>query len=214
VTSFEIDSSSSGPSWPDCEAPTGPRIVRGVRGQLTVLMTDLSDSIELAEQLEAEAYADLLGSIRHRCRRVIARHGGHVARVQGDGMLAVFGFPQASADAGRMATEAALELQQAVGALCVRPNCGPPRRLTLHSGIHSGHALVVEGSIETGRLDLFGDAPNTAARLCSLAAAGEICVSQSSLAAQASMFITHGSRSVVLRGRARPLAICRVLGLS
>src|SRR5690606_5361871 len=123
----------------------------------------LSDSTRLGGQMEAEDYAALLAAWRAICREVVPRHGGLIARMQGDGMLALFGHPQAREDDGRRATEAALDLHAAMSASGWRDPAGRP--LTLHSGIHAGMVLVADGDIELGRFELLGDVPNLAARL-------------------------------------------------
>src|SRR5262245_8786185 len=89
------------------------------RRYLTILFCDLSDSTRLAYTLEAEHYAELLNALRHTCRQIIPRHGGRIAQLLGDGVVAVFGFPQSHEGDGRRATEAALELHVAARRLRV-----------------------------------------------------------------------------------------------
>src|SRR5258705_10971426 len=89
----------------------------GQRRYVTVLFSDVSGSSEHVERLEAEEYAELLEQFRRFAQDVIPRHGGSVARMQGDGVLALFGHLETREDDGRRATEAALELHLAVGRL-------------------------------------------------------------------------------------------------
>ena len=86
----------------------------GERRYLTVLFSDLSDSTLLGVKLESEHYFALLAALRQIFRAVISKFGGRVARVQGDGVLAIFGYPIAQEDDGRRATDAALELHSEV----------------------------------------------------------------------------------------------------
>jgi class 3 adenylate cyclase/tetratricopeptide (TPR) repeat protein len=185
----------------------------GQRRHMTVLFADVSGSSEHAERLEAEEYSELLEQFRRLAREAIPRHGGNIARLQGDGVLALFGHLDPREDDGRRATEAALELHAAVGRL--RAGHGAAATvLQMHSGIHSGLVLVIEGDIERGRFDVVGEVPNTAARLCSLAAAGEILVSEESLGPQAHFFEVTPLRQLPIRGRAAPLNVLRVEGRS
>ena len=80
------------------------------RRYLTLLFSDLSDSTALAAAMEAEHYAAMLSLLRRAYQDTIAHHGGVVVRVQGDGLLAMFGHPQTQEDDGRRAVEAALDL--------------------------------------------------------------------------------------------------------
>ena len=180
-----------------------------------MLFVDLSSSTRIAEWMEAEHYATMLGALRALYERIVPHHGGVIARIQGDGMLAVFGHPEAREDDGRRATETALELHAAVRNL--RPPGPRPsdfEGLTLHSGIHAGIVLVNEGDQMRGRFELLGNAPNIAARLSESAAAGEIIASEESLGLQSQFFETGPRFSLRLRGRATPLAAYRVLGRS
>ena len=183
----------------------------GRRCHVTVLFSDISDSSRHAEELEAEEYAALLERFRADVHEVMPRHGGSVARLQGDGMLALFGHQGGHEDDGRRAAEAALELHAAVSRLRVHGG-RDKRTLQLHSGIHAGLLLLLEGDIERGRFDVVGEVPNTAARLCSLAGAGQILVSAGTLGPQAHFFDVAHQRRIVVRGRRAPLDVLRVLG--
>lgn len=150
----------------------------GQRRLLTLLFVDLSGSTAMAEWMEAEHYAAMLAELRGLYERVVPHHGGVIARIQGDGMLAVFGHPEVREDDGRRATEAALELHAAVRELLPpgpRPADFPG--LALHSGIHAGIVLVNEGDQMRGRFELLGNAPNIAARLSEAAKRDEIIAS-------------------------------------
>ena len=177
-----------------------------VRRFLTLMFSDLTGSTSLGEALEAEHYAALLGHLRDAYQIVIARHGGTVVRIQGDGMLAIFGHPEALEDDGRRATEAALDLHALVQTLRVEPQQVPARTLTLHTGIHAGLVLLGQGDMTCGRFELMGNAPNIAARLSDAAGPGEILVSEETLGPERHFFITGDRRELALQGTARPLA--------
>ncbi|MET0520140.1 MAG: AAA family ATPase, partial [Burkholderiaceae bacterium] len=177
----------------------------------------MSGSTSLAEAIEAEHYAVLLARLRALYQSVVPKHGGIVVRIQGDGMLAIFGQPQAREDDGRRAVEAALELHAAVRGLAP-PGAAPgagwsvDAPLSLHSGIHAGLVLIDAGDEMRGRFELLGNTPNIAARLSELARADEILVSEETLGLQSHFFRTGARRSLMLRGRSTPLTVCDVLG--
>lgn len=182
----------------------------GRRRFVTVLFADISDSTGLGQRLDAEAYAELLGAFRGHCHAVISRHGGHIARIQGDGLLALFGYPEAAEDDGRRATEATLELHAAVASLRVEGvHAG---ELAMHSGIHSGLVFIADGDVERGRFEVLGNVPNTAARLCSAAGRGEILVSEQTLGPHAHFFMLGSRKQVALKGRAPDLPAWQVIG--
>jgi class 3 adenylate cyclase/tetratricopeptide (TPR) repeat protein len=187
----------------------------GGRRYVTVLFSDMSDSTALGAQLEAEYLAELMVRLRTLCREIIPRHGGHIARIQGDGVLAIFGLGDSSAgDAGRRAAEAALELHSAVGRMDLRGVGEIQAALAMHTGIHGGLALVSDGDIERGRIDVLGQAPNIAARLSDEAGRHEILVSEETLGPDRHFFVTGEPRELRLKGRAEPLSAVAVLARS
>lgn len=201
-------SSIPGPEHPVEQAtPTAGR-----RCYLTVLFCDLCNSTALSASMEAEDYAEMLGRLRRVYETVVARHGGSVVRIQGDGVLAVFGFPEAREGDGRRATEAALELHLAVRELAAPEASAPWPLPRLHSGIHSGLVLVQQGDMVLGRLELLGKVPNIAARLSDAAARDEILVSEETLGPESHFFETSPKRMVEVAGRPVPLAAYNILG--
>lgn len=186
----------------------------GRRRYLTILFSDLSESTRLGELMESELYAGMLAQLRRLCREIIPRHGGNIARIQGDGVLAFFGYPETREDDGRRATEAALELHAAVSRMAIAgAGAGfPAGALTLHSGIHAGLVLLSDGDVERGRFELLGNVPNIAARLCDLAERDDICVSEETLGPHAHFFTCSEPAPVQLKGRTPLLAVRRVLG--
>ncbi|MCV2370426.1 adenylate/guanylate cyclase domain-containing protein [Roseateles oligotrophus] len=189
----------------------------GERRNLTVLFADLSESTRLADAMEAEHYAIMLRELRALYQGVVPRHGGTVVRIQGDGMLAIFGHPEMREDDGRRATEAALELHQQVRLM--RPPSGSGQwphgqELSLHSGIHAGMVLIEEGDAVRGRFDLLGNTPNFAARLSDEAEVDEILVSEETLGLQSHYFQTSERRVVQLKGRSTALAVYAIKGRS
>lgn len=175
-----------------------------------MLFSDLSESTRFAASMEAEQYADFLGDLRRSYHDVIPRHGGTIVQIQGDGVLAVFGYPEAGEDDGRRATEAALDLHDMVRKLQPGVRPGQPA-LSLHSGIHSGLVLFDEGDLLRGRFELLGTATNIAKHLADVAANDEILVSQETLGPESHFFQTSERRQVQLRGKSEPIAAYRIL---
>jgi class 3 adenylate cyclase len=51
------------------------------------------------------------------CAEIVRRWDGHIANYMGDGVLALFGYPQAHEDDAERAVRAGLEMTAAVGRL-------------------------------------------------------------------------------------------------
>ena len=84
---------------------TQTREPKGKRHRLTVLFSDLVGSTVLGRDMESEYFSELLGELRVIWHRAVAKHGGRVIRTQGDGALAVFGYPKSGEDDGRHGRE-------------------------------------------------------------------------------------------------------------
>jgi adenylate cyclase len=127
----------------------------------TILAADVVGYSRLMEQDEAGTMA-LLRARRHDVLMpLVARQGGRVFKVMGDGVLIEF-------TSVVNAVECAIDLQKAMQAQ--NADLSVHQHILLRIGINLGDVMV-EGS------DLYGDGVNLAARLESLAEPGGICVS-------------------------------------
>ena len=136
----------------------GPAL-RAREVDVTMMFVDIRGFTSFAERFAPREVVQTLNCLFELAVPIIARHGGHVDKFVGDGLLAVFGAPQALADHADCAIEAALEIA-----------CAAEERfqgdLEIGIGIDSG--TVVAGNVGGGgRLDftVIGDAVNTAARI-------------------------------------------------
>ena len=177
------------------------------RRYLTILFSDLVGSTPLAGTMLVEDYDRLAYSpLREAWNEVISAFGGKVNETRGDGAVAVFGWPEANENDGRMATLAALTLHERMRALDGIDADAPPLRL--HSGIHSGLVLVREVD---DRLELLGSAMNVAARLADAAKADEIIVSEATLGPDRGAFMTGERLHLSLKGKEQPIAAFKIL---
>lgn len=197
-------------SEPGLALGSGPAAAPAQRHYATVLFADLSNSTGISARLEAEEFAELLAAMRDVFQRVLPRHGGTIVRIDGDGVAALFGYPQAHEDDGRRAVEAALDMRDGIRALSQRLQPGLP--VQLHIGINAGLVLLDAGDIVRGRFEMLGDATNLAARLADSARADEIVVSEATLGRDRHLFETVGPDRITVRGRAEPISVLQVRG--
>lgn len=177
----------------------------GRRRYLAVLFADLSGSTALSAGLDADIYAEILEAVHDQGTAIIAAHGGNVAQIYGDGMLALFQGGNGTV----AAIEAALAMHAAVAALAV-PGV-PARSLRLHSGIHSGLVLLRAGDAMRGSVEAVGRTTSIAARLSNAARPGEVLVSTGSLGPAAARFGTGAVRAVDIGDGTPPVAAVPVL---
>ena len=140
------------------------------RRHLAVLFCDLVGSTSLSAALDAEDWRDLVGAYLDAASTAVTEMGGHVAKKLGDGIMALLGHPIAQENDSERAVCAALAIQRALAVLNGK-NAGAGRpELVARIGIEAG-AVVVDSVGE-----IFGDAPNIAARLQALAEPGTVLV--------------------------------------
>jgi adenylate cyclase len=131
----------------------------GVEMDVTVMFADIRGFTGLAETLAPQDAVALLNRFFDVATSVVEEYGGHVNRFLGDGLLAVFGAPDALEGHADRALEAACDLVEAVGR-----ELGSTIRIGI--GLNSGQVLA--GSVGGGghlEFTVIGDAVNVAARL-------------------------------------------------
>ncbi len=194
------------PATESCEAPAPA----AERRHLTVLFCDLVGSTALAARLDPEEMGEIIRAYQDCCAAVIDQHGGHIAKLIGDGLLAYFGFPRAQEHAAERAVRAGLGLVEAVGRL-ILPN---GLRLQARVGIASGLAVIGEiAGTGAGRAVMaVGELMNLAARLQVLAAPGTVIVAASTRDLLGELFALESLGPRSLKGFADPVAAWRVTG--
>jgi hypothetical protein len=69
----------------------------GVRKVVTIVFADLVGSTALHERLDAESARPFMERYYAAMRGAVEAHGGTVAKLLGDGVMAVFGMPRVAA---------------------------------------------------------------------------------------------------------------------
>ena len=178
------------------------------RRPITVMFCDLVGSTNLAAKLDAEDWRNLVNAYLDQASAAVTDFGGHVLKKLGDGLMALFGYPQARENDAERAVRAALAIQRALADLNagnVRP--GAPE-LSARIGIECG-SVVVDASGE-----VFGEAPNIAARVQAAAEPGTVLVTASVQRQTAGLFVAEDKGAHELRGLAQPVTLYRIVRAS
>jgi class 3 adenylate cyclase/tetratricopeptide (TPR) repeat protein len=180
--------------------------VTGERRHLTVLFCDLAGSTTIATQLDPEEWRETVAGYQRAAADAITRFGGHVAKYLGDGVMAFFGWPEAHDNDAERAARAGLAILDAIARL----NEQPARpRLTARIGIDSGPVVVGAGAGKDA--DVFGDAPNIAARAQEAAAPGTVVATEDTHRLIAGLFVVEDRGAPALKGVARPIRLYRII---
>ncbi len=132
----------------------------GKRETVTILFSDIRDFTAFCESKDAAEVVDLLNAYMATMCAIIVRHGGHVNKFIGDGILAVFSDEDTGAQAGDHAKRAVL---------CAIEMVQVPSQFSTGAGLHSGEVVIGNvGSSEKMEFTVLGDTVNLASRLESL----------------------------------------------
>lgn len=170
----------------------------GVEIEISVMFVDVRGSTTMAENLSPEKYSKRINRFYRAATEVFYRNNGWVEKLLGDEVAGFFVPGFAGPNFPRVTVEAGKQVLKAMG----YGRSSEPW-MPVGVGIHTGLAYV--GSVEAdggvSNISILGDTVNTAARLTSLAAPGELIVSDATM--QAAAFKTHGweARNLSLKGK-------------
>jgi adenylate cyclase len=152
----------------------------GVNQEVTVMFADIRGFTTMSEAMEPARVVEILNEYFTRVTDVIFDNGGTLDKYIGDAVMAVFGAPISKGNDAAAAVNSAMQIQR----LLVELNRDAAARewpeLRVGIGINTGNAIA--GNIGSPRrLDytVVGDAVNTAQRLMTNAAGGQILISES-----------------------------------
>lgn len=137
--------------------------------ELTVMFCDLRGFTSMAETMEPLTLQDTLNAIFSRLTYVIRVHGGTIDKYIGDCVMAFWGAPVAMADHAQRATDAVLNIREAIEQMNSERWAGQPE-IAAGIGLNTGLMSVGNmGSDVRRAYTVIGDAVNLAARLEELA---------------------------------------------
>jgi class 3 adenylate cyclase len=131
----------------------------GVELDVSILFFDVQDFTRFAAGADARKVIAELNELFEATVPIIKRHGGHVDKFMGDGLMAVFGAPENYPDHAERAVRSACEIVNAVHR---------DSKLDFKIGVGVNTGRVVAGSIGgAGRLNfsVIGDPVNVASRV-------------------------------------------------
>jgi adenylate cyclase len=155
-TSIDRIASASEPVIADFRGLTSPD------GAITLMLSDIADAGSVAERIGPDRWTELLRDHHALVERLVASHGGLVAKFEQDGFFASFN----SAHAGLLT---AIDLQREFTDLV---SAADERTAALRIGVHSGFVIAAAEEPQGRNVVL-------AARIAGQAKGGEILVSSS-----------------------------------
>lgn len=179
--------------------------------ECSVFNSDIRGFTSMSEGAPAGAILDLLNEYFEQMVEQIFRYEGTLDKFMGDGIMAFWGAPVSGQDDAVRSVQCALDQMEALGRFNRRlvEQDHPP--LAVGVGIHTGPLVAgYVGSSKALSYTVIGDTANTSARLCGIAAAGQIIVSESTLGLLGARFDVEELAPAQLKGKEKPLRIFNV----
>jgi class 3 adenylate cyclase len=166
----------------------------GERRQVTVLFADMVGFTAISERLGEEGTYALIQPIYQLMASAVKEQGGSVKDFTGDGIMALFGVPDALEDAPLRACRAALLIHERLAAAVPRIEAKHGVRPQMRIGVNSGLAVVTQIRGESAAMTALGDTVNLASRLQTLAEPGTAYLSE------ATQRLVHGMADTTFAG--------------
>lgn len=151
--------------------------------EVTALFSDISAFTELSSVLEPRQIIAMLNDyFQVVVEDIVFQYEGTLEKYIGDALLAVWGAPYQKPDDAERAVWAAIAMQKAVCDLSTRWLQERNFGIQVHIGINTGK--VAAGNIGSPKLIQYatiGDTTNVTSRICNVAQADEIVISQATL---------------------------------
>ncbi len=145
---------------------------------MTVLFADVVRSMDLAAALDIERLREVVTELVDRCAVVARSYGGGAVEYAGDGMMVLFGAPDALEDHAFRACLAALAIQDEATALAAEVLRTDGVSLRLRVGLNSGRVIVGKVGTDTARYAATGDTVGFAQRMEAAAPPGGVMLSE------------------------------------
>jgi adenylate cyclase len=151
----------------------------GETRNVAVLFADIRGFTALTEGMAPEAVITLINACMEKMSAAVEAEGGVVDKYVGDELMAVFGAPVSRGDDAGRAVRAAIRIQEGLADLNRRRRAEGADPIGVGVGVNSGRAVAGNmGSSNRLNYTVLGEEVNLASRLCAMAPAGEVYISQ------------------------------------
>ena len=146
---------------------------------VAVLFADIRGFTALTEGMAPEAVITLINACMEKMSAAVEAEGGVVDKYVGDELMAVFGAPVSRGDDAGRAVRAAIGIQEGLADLNRRRRAEGADPIGVGVGVNSGRAVAGNmGSSNRLNYTVLGEEVNLASRLCAMAPAGEVYISE------------------------------------
>ena len=182
--------------------------------EVTALFSDISGFTKMSSTMEPRQLISMLNEyFQVMVEEIVFRYEGTLEKYIGDALFAIWGAPYQKPDDPERAVKAAIEMQWAVLRLNEKWVRQGKQPIQIHIGINTGK--VAAGNIGSEKLIQYatiGDTTNVTSRICDVAQAEEILVSQSTCDRLKALSLPFKKMPPVkVKGKEQPLQLYRLL---
>ena len=142
---------------------------------------------------------------------IIFAHSGTLDKYIGDGLMAIFGAPNATPEDAKNALKTAVTMQRRMATLNKELEAENLVHVNVGIGLHTGIATIgYIGSDRRSEYTAIGDTVNLASRLESSALGGQILVSDATAQAGGDSFTFTPQKSLAVKNRLQPVSLFEV----
>jgi adenylate cyclase len=186
----------------------------GALSEITLLFSDIRGFTSMSESREPQEIVRMLNEYFELMVDVIFKYEGTLDKFVGDEVIALFGAPVAMEKAELKAVQCALDMMRVLSEWNRTRAAEGQNEINIGIGINTG--TVVTGAIGSSRAlqyTAIGDAVNTASRLCSVAQAGQIILSEATYRKVQDVVAAVPLPPVRVKGKAEELRVYNAVGL-
>jgi adenylate cyclase len=179
--------------------------------ECTVFNSDIRGFTRMSEGATAGVINELLNDYFELMVETIFKYEGTLDKFMGDGIMAFWGAPATHPDDAVRSVQCALDQMEALGKFNRKRVEGGNPPLAVGMGLHTGPLIAgYVGSSKAMSYTVIGDTANTSARLCGIALAGQVIVSEYTLARLGPRFEVEELPPAHLKGKEKPLRIFNI----
>jgi len=182
--------------------------------ETTVLFSDIRGFTAMSEVMDPREVVEMLNEYFERMVEIIFDNEGTLDKFVGDEIMALYGSPIEHDDDPVRAVRTALSMCAALDQFNTERRAANKPEVKVGIGINTGE--VVAGYLGSSRAleyTVIGDTVNTGARLCSVAKAGEVIISEETYGRVSEHFECIELPPARVKGKANALRIFNVVGM-
>lgn len=182
--------------------------------EITMLYSDIRGFTAMSERKQPQDVVQMLNEYFEVMVDILFRWGGSLDKFVGDELIGLFGAPIDLPDAPFHAVACAVDMMRGLAELNRTRAAEGMEPVQIGIGINTGEVVTgAIGSSKALQYTAIGDAMNVGARLCSAARAGEVIISETTMAHVYKRVHAQAKEPITVKGKSQPLRVFNVVGV-